>query len=63
MTMALKTLSMVGEFDLEELLRDDIMARVLRSAGVTPDDLRRQIAALAEHRRAERAPERDESTA
>ncbi|HEY1506499.1 MAG TPA: hypothetical protein VGF92_19510 [Stellaceae bacterium] len=36
---------MTNEPDLEDLLSDDIMAPVLRSAHVTPDDLRRQLAA------------------
>jgi len=43
--MADRTFVMTNEPDLEELLRDDIMAPVLRSAHVTPDDLRRQLAA------------------
>ena len=37
--------AMRNEPDLEDLLLDDIMAPVLRSAHVTPDDLRRQLAA------------------
>jgi len=37
---------MKNETDLEDLLRDDIMAPVLRSAHLTPDDLRRQLAAV-----------------
>ena len=46
---------MTNEPDLEDLLRDEIMAPVLRSAHVTADDLRRQLAAavrasLHEHR-------------
>lgn len=36
---------MTNEPNLEDLLRDDIMAPVLRSAHVTPDDLRLQLAA------------------
>ena len=36
---------MTNEPDLEDLLRDEIMVPVLRSAHVTPDDLRRQLAA------------------
>ena len=36
---------MTTEPNLEDLLRDDIMAPVLRSANVTPDDLRRQLTA------------------
>ena len=43
--MAERIFVMTNEPDLEDLLRDDIMAPVLRSAGVTPDDLRRQLAA------------------
>ena len=44
--MADRTFVMTNEPDLEDLLRDDIMAPVLRSAHVTPDDLRRQLAAV-----------------
>lgn len=40
-----RTFVMINEPNLEDLLRDDIMAPVLRSAHVTPDDLRRQLAA------------------
>lgn len=40
-----RTFVMTNEPNLEDLLRDDIMAPVLRSAHVTPDDLRRQLAA------------------
>jgi hypothetical protein len=36
---------MTNEPNLEDLLRDDIMASVMRSAHVTPDDLRRQLTA------------------
>ena len=43
--MADRTFVMTNEPNLEDLLRDDIMAPVLRSAHVTPDDLRRQLAA------------------
>jgi hypothetical protein len=43
--MADRTFVMTNEPDLEDLLRDDIMTPVLRSAQVTPDDLRRQLAA------------------
>lgn len=43
--MADRTFVMTNEPDLDDLLRDDIMAPVLRSAHVTPDDLRRQLAA------------------
>lgn len=44
--MADRTFVMTNEPDLEDLLRDDIMVPVLRSAHVTPDDLRRQLAAI-----------------
>lgn len=43
--MADRIFVMTNEPDLEDLLRDDIMAPVLRSAHVTADDLRRQLAA------------------
>ena len=43
--MADRIFVMTNEPNLEDLLRDDIMAPVLRSANVTPDDLRRQLAA------------------
>jgi hypothetical protein len=43
--MADRTFAMTNEPDLEDLLRDDIMEPVLRSAHVTADDLRRQLAA------------------
>jgi hypothetical protein len=43
--MAHRTFLMTNEPDLEDLLRDDIMAPVLRSARVTADDLRRQLTA------------------
>jgi hypothetical protein len=43
--MADRTFVMTNEPNLEDLLRDDIMTPVLRSAHVTPDDLRRQLAA------------------
>lgn len=36
------------EPDLEELLRDEIMEPVMRSAHVTRDDLRRQLSDLAQ---------------
>lgn len=39
---------MTCEPDLEELLRDDIMEPVMRSAHVTRDDLRRQLSDLAQ---------------
>jgi hypothetical protein len=43
--MADRIFVMTNEPSLEDLLRDDIMAPVLRSAHVTPDDLRRQLTA------------------
>jgi len=43
--MADRTFVMTNEPNLEDLLRDDIMAPVLRSAHVTPYDVRRQLAA------------------
>jgi hypothetical protein len=43
--MADRTFVMTNEPNLEDLLRDDIMAPVLRSAHVTADDLRRQLKA------------------
>jgi hypothetical protein len=43
--MADRTFVMTNEPNLEDLLRDDIMAPVLRSAHVTADDLRRQLTA------------------
>jgi hypothetical protein len=39
---------MTCEPDLEELLRDDIMEPVMRSAHVTREDLRRQLSDLAQ---------------
>ncbi len=48
---------MTNEPNLEDLLRDDIMAPVLRSAHVTPDDLRRQLVAAV--RGAARGKDRD----
>jgi len=36
---------MLNEPNLEDLLRDDLMKPVLRSAHVTAEDLRRQLAA------------------
>ncbi|HEV8016089.1 MAG TPA: hypothetical protein VGP48_11175 [Stellaceae bacterium] len=48
--MADRTFTMPNEPDLEELLRDDIMASVMRSAHVTADDLR-QLATIAYHAR------------
>jgi len=38
---------MVGEVELDELLGDAVMEPVVRSAGVTIDDIRRQLAELA----------------
>ncbi len=43
--MADRIFVMTNEPNLEDLLRDDIMAPVLRSAHVTADDLRRQLTA------------------
>jgi hypothetical protein len=43
--MADRTFVMTNEPNLEDLLRDDIMAPVLRSAHVTADDVRRQLTA------------------
>lgn len=48
---------MAHEPDLEELLRDDIMEPVMRSARVTRDDLRRQMSCVA--RRASSKPASD----
>jgi hypothetical protein len=50
--MAERIFVMTNEPNLEDLLRDDIMTPVLRSANVTPDELRRQL--LAAVRRASR---------
>jgi hypothetical protein len=55
--MADRTFVMTNEPDLEDLLRDDIMAPVLRSAHVTADDLRRQLTAAV--RGASRGKDRD----
>ena len=38
---------MIGEPSLKDLLGDDIMDPVMRSAGVSGDDLRRTLAELA----------------
>ena len=54
--MADRIFVMTNEPNLEDLLRDDIMAPVLRSAHVTPDDLRRQLVAAV---RAARGRDRD----
>jgi hypothetical protein len=57
--MSDRTLNMGHEPDLEDLLDDDIMDPVLRSAHVTRDDLRRQLSRVARRdlhpRRVERA--------
>ena len=42
---------MSQEPDLEELLRDDIMQLMMRSARVTGDELRRQLAAVTRRSR------------
>ncbi|HLI22706.1 MAG TPA: hypothetical protein VKV32_16410 [Stellaceae bacterium] len=48
------------EPDLEDLLCDDIMEPVMRSAHVTRDDLRRQLSDLAQrHRTAGKAETKD----
>lgn len=39
---------MAHEPNLEDLLRDDIMEPVMRSAHVTRDDLRRQMSGIAQ---------------
>jgi hypothetical protein len=54
--MADRTLMMANEPDLEELLRDDIMESVMRSAHVTADDLR-QLATIAHHARSRKGCE------
>jgi hypothetical protein len=46
--MADRNFIMAHEPDLEDLLRDDIMEPVMRSARVTRDDLRRQMSGLAQ---------------
>jgi hypothetical protein len=56
--MAERIFEMTNEPNLEDLLRDDIMAPVLRSAHVTPDELRRQLLALV--RRASPGTDRDD---
>jgi hypothetical protein len=38
---------MTGEVELDELLGDGLMEPVMRSAGVSTDDIRRQLAELA----------------
>jgi hypothetical protein len=52
------------EPDLEELLDDDIMEPVLRSAHVTRDDLRRQLSRVARRdlhpQRVERATDKED---
>lgn len=39
---------MTGEVELDELLGDGLMEPVMRSAGVSTDDIRRQLAELAQ---------------
>ena len=56
-----RTFVMTKEPDLEDLLRDEMMAPVMRSARVTAEDLR-QLAALAQQARAGRC-HREESGA
>ncbi|MGB8183282.1 MAG: hypothetical protein WCF13_13025 [Stellaceae bacterium] len=38
---------MIGEVELDELLDDNVMEPVTRSAGVSTDDIRRQLMDLA----------------
>ena len=45
---------MTGEVELDELLGDALMDQVTRSAGVSIDDIRRQLADMA--RRLKRQP-------
>jgi hypothetical protein len=49
--MSDRTFVMTREPNLEDLLRDEIMESVMRSARVTPEDLR-QLAVLAQQARA-----------
>lgn len=58
--MADRTFVMTNEPNLEDLLRDDIMAPVLRSAHVTPDDLRRQLAAAVRGSAIDKDRDRDD---
>lgn len=44
----MRTWRMTGEPSLKELLGDDIMDPVMRSAGVSGEELRRTLAELAE---------------
>jgi hypothetical protein len=62
--MSDRTLIMGYEPNLEELLDDEIMEPVLRSAHVTRDDLRRQLSRVAGRdlhpRRVERATDSED---
>lgn len=51
---------MAHEPDLEELLRDDIMEPVMRSARVTRDDLRRQISCIAQRTSSQHTSDRED---
>lgn len=53
MSMADRTFIMANEPDLEELLDDEIMEPVMRSAHVTRDELRRQLSGIARRVRPE----------
>lgn len=44
----MRTWRMTGEPSLKELLGDDIMDPVMRSAGVSGEELRRRLAELAQ---------------
>ncbi|MGH6969229.1 MAG: hypothetical protein ACREEL_01405 [Stellaceae bacterium] len=48
---------MIGEVELDELLEDAVMEPVTRSAGVSTDDIRRQLAELARRLGHRPAPE------
>ena len=48
---------MSGEPDLEELLGDDVMDSVVRSAGVSHDELRRQMSDMGHRLARGKAPE------
>lgn len=47
---------MSGEFELDELLGDALMVPVTRSAGVSADDIRRQLTDLARRLGRQSAP-------
>jgi hypothetical protein len=47
METAMKGWWLNGEVDLDELLKDEIMAPVMKSAGTSRAELRRQLAAAA----------------